>query len=96
MVLDPVPGSELAALGLTLNPSHAEILTAKPEVVVLAVKPQMAAEVLADLREVLPADALAMSIMAGLSVERLAQLTGLPAVVRTMPNTPLAGQGPVC
>jgi len=38
----------------------------------------------------LPADSLVVSIMAGLSVARLADLTGMSAVVRTMPNTPAA------
>ena len=65
------------------------------EVVVLAVKPQMLAEVLAGIRATLPPDALVISIAAGVSTTRIEnQLGGHVRVVRAMPNTPaLVGCG---
>jgi pyrroline-5-carboxylate reductase len=64
------------------------------DIVLLAVKPQMLAPVLAELRGTLREDQLVVSVIAGASTHALA--TGLqhPAVVRTMPNTPAQiGQG---
>ncbi len=64
---------------------------ADAEVVVLAVKPQVLADVcdalLAELGQ--PGERLFISIAAGITVERLQQcLKGAPRVVRVMPNTP--------
>jgi pyrroline-5-carboxylate reductase len=58
------------------------------ELVVLAVKPQSMATVLDRLRGVLAPGQVALSVAAGVTIERLA--TGLEhaAVVRAMPNTP--------
>jgi pyrroline-5-carboxylate reductase len=65
------------------------------DVVVLAVKPQQMAHVLADIRKPLRRDALVMSIAAGVTLVRL--VAGLPAgqrIIRVMPNTPcLVGRG---
>jgi pyrroline-5-carboxylate reductase len=58
-------------------------------VVVLAVKPQVMSEVLADLKGAIPADAVVVSIAAGITTSRIeAELGGSPKVVRVMPNTP--------
>ncbi len=69
--------------------------TFRPGAVILAIKPQMAAETLPGLGGLLPAGAVVLSILAGLPIARLSALLGTPnAVVRAMPNTPAAiGQG---
>ena len=63
-------------------------------IVVLAVKPQVVASVLPEIRAAIPSKALVVSIVAGLPCAKLE--AGLPEgtrVVRTMPNTPsLVGQ----
>jgi pyrroline-5-carboxylate reductase len=70
-------------------------VVSQAEVVLLAVKPQKMTEVLAEIRDCLKADALVVSIAAGVTLRRLA--AGLPPrqrIVRVMPNTPaLIGQG---
>jgi pyrroline-5-carboxylate reductase len=68
---------------------------AQADVVFLAVKPQQIGDALAALRETLRADALIVSIAAGVTLNRIAD--ALPVgqrIVRVMPNTPcLIGQG---
>jgi pyrroline-5-carboxylate reductase len=93
-VLEPHPAPEIAALtsrGLTLNPMRAEPAT----IVVVAVKPQLAAEVVPRLVPWVGAGTLVASIMAGRTLAGLER--GLPhatAVVRAMPNLPAAiGRG---
>jgi pyrroline-5-carboxylate reductase len=64
------------------------------DIVLLAVKPQMLAPVLAELRGTLREDQLVVSVIAGASTHALATNLQHPAVVRTMPNTPTQiGQG---
>ena len=58
------------------------------EVVVLSVKPQKLREVLADLRGMVPEQALVLSIVAGAPIALIAAGLGHAAVVRAMPNTP--------
>eukprot|EP00050_Salpingoeca_kvevrii_P008682 m.304487 g.304487 ORF g.304487 m.304487 type:complete len:386 (-) comp16945_c0_seq1:156-1313(-) len=59
-------------------------------VVLLAVKPQTASAVLAEIREYLPRNALVVSIVAGVSIEAMEKALDFPDIVRTMPNTPAA------
>lgn len=68
---------------------------AAADVVVLAVKPQQMREVAASLLPQLRADALVLSIAAGIRSADLSRwLGGHGAIVRTMPNTPaLIGRG---
>ena len=72
-------------------------VVSQADVVLLAVKPQKMSEVLAEIRDAIRADALVVSIAAGVTLERLA--AGLPPrqrIVRVMPNTPcLIGRGRV-
>ena len=65
------------------------------EIVVLAVKPQVLSEVLAEIAPVLREETLVISIAAGISCSQIeAALEGTPRVVRVMPNTPaLVRQG---
>lgn len=59
------------------------------ETVILCVKPQQFGEVLEPLRGLIPADALVISIAAGVPTSRIeAALGGTTRVVRVMPNTP--------
>ncbi len=63
----------------------------KARVLVLAVKPQMMDEVLAQVASVVGADTLVLSVAAGVTLGALAQGTGARATyVRAMPNTPAA------
>jgi len=95
-VIEPEPSAEvarLAARGLALNPPSA--VSRATSVVVIAIKPQIASEVLADLTPLVDASTLVISIMAGRTLDFLARvLPGNVAIVRAMPNTPAAiGRG---
>ncbi len=91
-VVDPSPGAQsLAGPDVTVLADAAQLpADFTPEAVVLAVKPQMAAAALPAYGRF--ADkALFISIMAGKTVQGVAQLLGgVPAIVRAMPNTPAA------
>ena len=58
------------------------------DLVVLAVKPQSLADVLAELRGSLGKDQVALSIIAGARVDTIASGLGHQGVIRVMPNTP--------
>jgi len=95
-VIEPEPSAELARLvarGLALNPPSA--VSRATSVIVIAIKPQIASEVLSDLTPLVGASTLVISIMAGRTLDFLARV--LPdnvAIVRAMPNTPAAiGRG---
>lgn len=79
----------------TTTDNHAAMQQA--DVIVLAVKPQMMAQMLAEVTEkgIDLSNKLVISVAAGLSCQRLTQLLGQPcALVRAMPNTPcLVGLG---
>ena len=93
VVLDPYLSDEikaLAARGVRLNPDVAEI--GAVAALVVAVKPQMFAEVAPGLRAIAGAT-LVVSIMAGATIAGIAGACG-GKVVRAMPNTPAAiGRG---
>ena len=58
-------------------------------IVILAVKPQSADAVIAEINDVTPPDALVISVLAGRTTRQLeADFGGERAVVRAMPNTP--------
>jgi pyrroline-5-carboxylate reductase len=93
-VLEPHPAPPIAALtsrGLTLNPTRVEPAT----IIVLAVKPQLAEDVVPGLVPWVGPGTLVASIMAGRTlagIERV--LPRATAVVRAMPNLPAAiGRG---
>jgi pyrroline-5-carboxylate reductase len=95
-VFEPQPSLQLAALaarGARLNPAKADVDAVS--VVVLAVKPQSAAEVLPELAPMVGSSTVVVSIMAGKTLSALER--GLPAgtaVVRAMPNLPASiGRG---
>jgi pyrroline-5-carboxylate reductase len=94
-VIEPQPSREIAALcerGLRLNQSRDA--ASDVAAVVVAVKPQMAPDVLPALAPFVGSATVVVSIMAGRTLQFLAD--GLPqaAIVRAMPNTPAAiGRG---
>lgn len=59
------------------------------DIVILAVKPQVAPTVLADLAPAIKPDQLVISVMAGITTQSIGQKLGQPCpIVRSMPNTP--------
>lgn len=58
------------------------------EVIILAVKPQKIQSVIKGLKGKIPAAAVVISIVAGVSIELLSKTLGHQAIVRAMPNTP--------
>jgi pyrroline-5-carboxylate reductase len=95
VALEPQPAPEIITLGqrgLRINPA---LDTIAATALVIAVKPQVAPEVVASLAPLVRPDTVAISIMAGRPLAFLQKL--LPAgtaLVRAMPNTPAAiGRG---
>lgn len=96
-VHDPVPAARerLAARvpGIRFADSGAAAAAAG-HIVFLAVKPQQAAAACREFSGALAADAVVVSIVAGLTLRQLSELTGTRRIVRVMPNTPcLVGKG---
>lgn len=84
---------ELAAnYGIAAFESNAEAARTavgrEDSAVVLCIKPQRLGRVLADLTGVLHLDQLVVSIVAGATIEHLADELGTAKIVRAMPNTP--------
>jgi pyrroline-5-carboxylate reductase len=95
VVLEPQPSARILHLvnrGARLNPDLAHV--GQAAVVVLAIKPQVAADVVPGLKSLVGPGTVVVSIMAGRTLNFLD--TALPgtAIVRSMPNTPAAiGRG---
>ncbi len=70
--------------GTTSNKSAVE----NADVVVLAVKPQRFSSVEKEIHGLIPSEALVISIIAGLTMEKIIRGLNHPRVVRSMPNTP--------
>ena len=92
-VQEPNPAAALTALGLDVVPQAGPDFS--PDIVVFAIKPQMAAQVIPDVAATLPEACLIISLMAGTSIATLRDLAGAKHhFIRTMPNTPAAlGRG---
>lgn len=94
-VIDPHPSPEIERLcterGMALNPSDPAV----PEVLVLAVKPQMLDEAAPQLNGLVGPRTLIVSILAGKTIGDLrGRLPAARAVVRAMPNLPASiGRG---
>jgi pyrroline-5-carboxylate reductase len=95
-VIEPQPSPQISALasqGVRLNPA----LRALGDVaaIVIAVKPQTAAEAIPPLKPMIGASTVVVSIMAGRTLQFIAGALNAPcALVRAMPNTPAAiGRG---
>lgn len=89
VLVDPVPGDAAKELagehGLVIHPEASGLF---PNVLVLAVKPQIIGAVMEGLAPVIGPHTLVLSIAAGISIERLAAGTRTGRIVRAMPNTP--------
>ena len=69
-------------------------LAAEMNILVLSIKPQNMAEVLAGIKDSVNHDALIISIAAGIRTEKISEVLGQLPIVRVMPNTPaLIGHG---
>jgi pyrroline-5-carboxylate reductase len=95
-VIEPQPSdatTALAARGLRINPAMNDV--AKPSAVVIAVKPQNAAQIMPWLAPTVGPTTVVLSIMAGKTLAFLAEtLPAEAAIVRSMPNLPAAlGRG---
>ena len=95
VAIEPQPSAEIITLGdrgLRINPA---LDTVAASAIVIAVKPQVAAEVVPTLGRLVRDDTVAISIMAGRTLALLEKaLPAGTAVVRAMPNTPAAiGRG---
>lgn len=89
VLCDPNPAEATVAFAA----EHGVRLMEKPEgvlvhVLVLAVKPQMIHEVMAQVAPSVGAQTLVLSIAAGISLAAISTALGTNRVVRTMPNTP--------
>ncbi len=85
----------ISALSLEQSPDANQLLSSDAQIVVLGVKPYKIADVLMEIREELPKDAVVISMAAGIELSTMAEkLTEHKNLVRTMPNTPaLVGKG---
>ncbi len=95
IALEPDPAPEIITLGergLCINPA---LDTTAASAIVLAVKPQIAPQVLPSLAGLVREDTVVISIMAGRTLGFLAKaLPANAAIVRSMPNTPASiGRG---
>ncbi|QCI63709.1 pyrroline-5-carboxylate reductase [Phreatobacter stygius] len=94
-VIDPKPPAAIRAVidahGIALDPPK----PALADVLVLAIKPQMADEVMPLVKHLVGRTTVVVSVMAGKTIARMEQVFGQDAaVVRTIPNTPAAvGRG---
>jgi pyrroline-5-carboxylate reductase len=94
-VFEPQPSLQISrylAQGLRLNSSREGL---KPAAILVAVKPQSAADVLPTLAPLIQPSTVVASIMAGRTLEMMERvLPEATAIIRTMPNTPAAiGRG---
>ena len=89
ILVDPAPSPAAQQLaedyGLTLNSDASGLL---PNVLVLAVKPQIIDKVMTSLQPIVGPHTMAISIAAGIDINRLSRGLDMGRVVRTMPNTP--------
>ncbi|MBN9308097.1 pyrroline-5-carboxylate reductase [Devosia sp.] len=89
VLCDPKPGEAAvqfaAEHGVRLLPSPLGVLT---HVLVLAVKPQVIYDVMAEIRPVVGSYTLVLSIAAGIPLVGLSEGLQTERVIRTMPNTP--------
>jgi pyrroline-5-carboxylate reductase len=95
-IREPQPSAEITALaarGVRINPDAGAVTDAS--VIVVAVKPQVAADVVPGLRPLLRSGTVVVSVMAGKTLAFLeAALASNAAIVRSIPNTPAAvGRG---
>ena len=85
-----------AELGISFAPRLLDMVM-QSDIIVLAVKPQYAAEVYPDVRLAMSKEKIVISVMAGIDMRGLKKETGAVKLVRAMPNTPaMLGEGMTC
>jgi pyrroline-5-carboxylate reductase len=87
---DPLPErrTELnTTYGIVTTPDNPTAV-ANTDVVVLSIKPQRLDHVLSGLRDLIPPEALVLSIVAGATIEKISAGLQHHIIVRAMPNTP--------
>ncbi|MBN1401510.1 MAG: pyrroline-5-carboxylate reductase [Anaerolineae bacterium] len=90
IVSDPLEGRRqylATEMGVQVTGSNLEAVDGA-QIIVLAVKPQVLGQVLAELRGQPSETTLVLSIVAGAKIETIRTALATPAVVRIMPNTP--------
>ena len=95
-IVDPSPSEEMVDYLSSNAIRHtAEVQNVDaPDVLMLAVKPQMMDAVLPGLRSLAGPDTVAVSVAAGTRIDTISEALGGVAVIRSMPNTPsLVGRG---
>jgi pyrroline-5-carboxylate reductase len=92
VLVDPAPMQDIARRQDAVHASLADVPKAfRPAAAILAVKPQRADQVLPALGDMLPPEAVILSIMAGHTIGGImSKAAHGHAVVRAMPNTPAA------
>lgn len=94
VVIDPAPGEVVQDLasqsGVAVLPELTADAAATLELAILAVKPQIFEQVATSLADALPDSTGVVSIMAGVTLNRLSMGLGDRAIVRAMPNTAAA------
>lgn len=97
ILVDPNPSAYVRNKASEISITTLERPPAKPaQVLVLAVKPQVAAAVLQDAKSCVDQKTLVVSVMAGISIQQMSKALGTNRIVRTIPNTPAKiGQGAI-
>lgn len=92
LIADPNPASAQFAAEIGCECATNEIVSSSCDRVILAVKPQMMAGVLAPVSEILQEKKpVIITIAAGIEMEAIQKMIGAPLpVIRLMPNTPVA------
>ncbi|MGJ8527086.1 pyrroline-5-carboxylate reductase [Maritalea sp.] len=89
ILVDPNPAPAVRHKASEISITTLARPPAKPaQVLVLAVKPQVAADVLADAKSCVDENTLVVSVMAGISIKQMSAALGTNRIVRTIPNTP--------
>lgn len=89
VLVDPAPHETIVEFAASKNISLlGEAPDTPPEIMVLAVKPQIIDVVMAGLKGKIDNDTLILSIAAGISIDHLADGMGSSRIIRTMPNLP--------
>jgi len=89
IIIDPAPSADAKALAADYDLQiYGEASGLQPNVLVLAVKPQIIDEVMAKLLPVVGPHTVVLSIAAGIDLARLQRGLETGRIIRTMPNTP--------
>ena len=89
IIIDPQPSADAKALAADYDLQiYAEASGLQPNVLVLAVKPQIIDDVMEKLLPVVGTHTVVLSIAAGIDLARLQRGLDTGRIIRTMPNTP--------